>query len=265
MSLESGTVGTGATSNDGSGSDEGGGSDESDSDDDNNAMSNNAMEALQQLQLQQALSAAASKAGGQALVTTNKKRENFFSDNTWRAKALIWPLSDLSGGDGKSPNKLLTMVLKMFDSCRHEPWFVPVSNWLEIESRARLGMYIKKIQSMYWFMKGAVFRNLMRDRKAAREQMEAFSRQIAKAQKYVRRFIYRRRVENLAREVLVKYIPDGGGQPYWYNPRTRLSILTKPKILGAYDCISIALPPPGKSLPLLNAISHSPSSPPPTD
>lgn len=240
------TIGTGKTSvgdaSDGENEDD---SEDSHSDDDDNKMSNNAMEALQQLQLQQALTAAASKAGGQALVTTNKKRENFFRENTWRAKGLIWPLSDLSGGDGKSPNKLLTMVLKMVDSCRHEPWFVPVSNWMELEARARLGMYIKKIQSMYWYMKGAIFRNLMRDRKAAREQMEAFGRQIAKAQKYVRRFIYRKRVQNIAREILLKYIPDGGGQPYWYNPRTRLSVLVKPKILGPYDCISIALPPPG--------------------
>ena len=138
----------------------------------------------------------------------------------------------------------LIMVIKMLDSLRLEPWFVHVATWMELESRARLSRYVAKMRGLYYHMKSAVFRNIMKDRIAARAQLEIFNAKVTHAQRYVRQYIYKRRVQQLAQALLVKYIPDIG-DPYYYNSRTRFSSTTKPKVLGRFECLSISLPPAG--------------------
>ena len=118
-----------------------------------------------------------------------------------------------------------------------------VATWMEKESRARLSRYVRKIGGLYYHMKSAVFRRIMRDRIAARAQMVEYNQQVTEAQRFCRRYIYRRRVQRLAQAVIVKYIPDQG-DAYWHNPHTNLSSGHKPKVLGSLDCLSISLPPP---------------------
>ena len=64
---------------------------------------------------------------------TGKTRDNAFNASSWRAKQLVWPMSELTS---RNPNMQLIMVIKMFDSLRMEPWFVHVATWMELESGA---------------------------------------------------------------------------------------------------------------------------------
>eukprot|EP00605_Chrysophyceae_sp_TOSAG23-4_P001444 GSChrysophyteH1.ASY1.ANO1.1572.1 assembled CDS len=147
--------------------------------------------------------------------------------------------------DLEDDNKLgVIMMMKMYNSCRQEPWFIPVANWLETESRARLGMYCKRMQNLFWHMKAGVFRTLVRDRRAAIALHEKHMRYATVVQKYARRMIYKLRVARMAQSYLIKYIPDIG-HPYWYNPSTKVSKTTKPALLLEMDCLSISMPPQG--------------------
>jgi hypothetical protein len=179
--------------------------------------------------------------GAGAMLDKGHSRDNAFAAASWRAKQLIWNLDELSA---RKPNKKMLMVLKVLDSCRSEPWFLALSTWMEKEARARLAQYVRKISGIYYHMKSAVFRHIMRDRIAARAQLEVFTQKVTFTQKFCRRYIFRKRAEHLAQAVIVRYLPDQG-HAYWHNPHTNLSSTTKPKILGKLDCLTIALPPPG--------------------
>ncbi len=170
-----------------------------------------------------------------------------FNKESWRAKALMWEMSDilLTGkGGGNAPNIRMLMLLKMFDSCRQESWFIPVANWIELEARARLGMYCKRMQNMYWHMRAAFFRTLVKQRKQEKVLLALHNKTATVIQKYARRMVYKHRMHVFAQAFLIKYIPDIGHE-YWYNPSTKITKYAKPAILGSRDCLSIPMPPVG--------------------
>ena len=54
------------------------------------------------------------------------------------------------------------MLLKLFQSFRCEEWIGPVFEWLEIEAKARLGIFVVKIQNLYRRQKAHRMKHLMR-------------------------------------------------------------------------------------------------------
>lgn len=155
---------------------------------------------------------------------------------------LLWPLKEITSKS--RANYKVLLLLKMMDSLRSNEWWLDVADWMEQEARVRVGVYVKRIQNLYWHMKSAAFRALMRDRIGAKQRMEEYNKTIVIIQAWVRRFTGKSRAQHAAQVFLVKYIPDVG-EPYWFNPSTRVTSKTKPLILGPYECLSIALPPPG--------------------
>jgi len=187
------------------------------------------------------------------LALKESKENKQFNEKTWKAKALLWPLGDISLTGKKNervlgvtpaPNMRILMLLKMFDSCRLEPWFIPVSNWIEQESRARLGMYVKRMQNIFWHMKAAFFRTLVRNHREGKVLLIKHNKNAKIIQKYARRMVYILRMQRVAQAFFIKYVPDIGHE-YWYNPNTKVTKYTKPQILGAMDCLSISMPPAG--------------------
>jgi len=181
-------------------------------------------------------------------------RENKqFNAKSWRAKALLWPIGDISLIGKKdervlgvipAPNIRLLMLIKMFDSCRQEPWFIPVSNWIEQESRARLGIYCKRMQNIFWHMKAAFFRTLVRNHREGKILLIKHNKSAKIIQKYARRMVYIHRIQRVAQAFFIKYVPDIGHE-YWYNSSTKVTKYSKPHIMGPLDCLSISMPPAG--------------------
>ena len=121
---------------------------------------------------------------------------------------------------------------------------MPVSNWIELESRARLGVYCKKMQGLYYHMKAAMFRTMVRDHRKARELLDVQTIHVTVIQKYARRMVNKHKMARMAQGFLIKYIPDIG-HPYWFNPSTKVTKTEKPPVLMHLDCLSISMPPVG--------------------
>lgn len=122
-------------------------------------------------------------------------------------------------------------------------WIADVIEWIEAESRARVGTFVKKIQRM---VRRHRSKHILKHAKTEIWRSTENERLLAahtKCQAVVRRFLTRVKVVKIAQMVLVRYVPHTGAL-YWHNPRTNVSQWTKPKILRGYDCVSIALPPP---------------------
>jgi hypothetical protein len=232
--------------------DEDGGNNESDSDENAEEMSIEAKQAL--LEMQKKANEETINENLENGVTATKPKEVYgFTETTWKARSLLWNLNDIAltipGKKMSDPlrpemNLRVLMILKMFDSCRQEPWFIPVANWMEIEARSRLDMYCKRMQSMYWHMKAAIFRTLVRERKIAIAELAKRNNIVKVIQKYGRRMTAKMRCGKIAQAFLIKYIPDIG-HPYWYNPSTKLTKLSKPAVLMHLECLSISMPPAG--------------------
>jgi hypothetical protein len=113
--------------------------------------------------------------------------------------------------------------------------------WLDIESRARLGLLVTRIQSLV--RKILAFKRVEQRRKELdilyREQMKEYAS--TKIQSLVRKRISYRKVEYLAQKVLRKYVPFLQ-TPYYYHPYTKVKSYSKPKILHDKDCYCLALP-----------------------
>lgn len=175
-----------------------------------------------------------------------KKKQATKKQSKSRAKVgdgkLLWPLKDITSKT--NPNHAVLLLITFLDSWRSQEWWLDLADWMEQEARARVAVYVKKMQNLYWHMKSAAFRALMRDRLGAKKRIEEYTQVVVIIQSWVRRFICKARVQRLAQVFLVKYIPDVG-EPYWFNRSTNVTSYTRPLILGPYDCLSVAMPPTG--------------------
>jgi hypothetical protein len=161
--------------------------------------------------------------------------------NTVRNR-LCWKESSLV--ERTLPDTQLILVTKLLVFCQTETWMGPIKEYLEMESRARVGFYVIRMQNLYRERKNRFWRALMRDRKAKALIIASHDRLSTLLQKRVRMFLSTRRMAHLAQKILYKYVPYVGA-PYWYNPSTRYTSTKKPKILLHFEAHAISLPPEG--------------------
>jgi len=129
---------------------------------------------------------------------------------------------------GAEPDYRLALLLNSFASLRHEEWMTQILEWLEAESFGRVGLFVTRIQSV---MRRHLAKKIVAVKHARRETQRLELRlfeQVAKVQSLVRMFLHRFRVARKAQRVLVQYCPHFG-EPYWYNPHTKVKSWTKPK------------------------------------
>lgn len=141
-------------------------------------------------------------------------------------------------------NFKLSLGLKMLYCMRNDEWFKDLGLWMQEECKAVLSFYVIRIQGMFRMWKSRIFKQIMIDRKAAAIIIKLKRDNAAVIQRIVRGFLGRRRHAHNAQKFIIKYVPYDQ-PPYYYNPSTRVSKLTKPKVLLHYDCITISLPPTG--------------------
>lgn len=168
--------------------------------------------------------------------TVNKKLSRFDDPSQ-----LQLPLSLINGDQ---PNFHLSMFIKFLTSQRANQWMLTVANWMEEESRARVGHFVIRIQCL---ARRRLARNRVRDVRLSRVKEAAqqeYKDKIVRVQSVIRRFLGRRKVIRRAQKFIIKYVPHDA-RAYWYHPSTRVSSWTKPKILGSFDCLSLAVPPAG--------------------
>lgn len=165
------------------------------------------------------------------------RRRTRFDDS----RNLLAPLSLICGS---SPQLGLLLCLQLMSEYRSEKWMMAINAYLETESRQRLGLFVIRIQCL-------VRRRLARKRRAELALLHeikmrelALTGKVTFIQSIIRRFICRRRVSRRAQTFIIKYVTHDA-TTYWYNPSTRLSTWTKPKILGDFDCTTIPLPETG--------------------
>jgi hypothetical protein len=124
-----------------------------------------------------------------------------------------------------------------------EAYILDVVQWLEDEARARVGVFVARIQRM---VRRRRSKDILIHARAevwrSGEQDRLLAAHVA-CQAMVRRYLTRLRVVKIAQLLLVRYVPHSGAL-YWNNPNTKVSSWAKPRILRGYDCVSIALPPP---------------------
>lgn len=163
--------------------------------------------------------------------------------NSKFASSLFTPRQVLGG---TKPNKKLAMAIKILFclNLQDEAYIRPVIQWLEDESRERLGQYATMIQLRYRARKSKFWAQLELNIQRAKRALEEQSSVVVIIQKYVRRFICIRRQAHVAQKFIIKYCPFDS-PAYWYNPSTRVSSLTKPKILRQFEACVIRLPPQG--------------------
>ena len=137
----------------------------------------------------------------------------------------------------------IPVALIMFLALEHEKWVEPVFKWITAESQARVASFVVPIQCLIRrklakvaFRRRRIQRNLDRQERKTMQSLRI-------CQGAIRRRLQWQRIVKIAQKVLVKYIPHKG-QPYWFNPRTRVTSYEKPKILGSYDCVEVPLPGP---------------------
>ena len=142
-----------------------------------------------------------------------------------------------------SESRGLATLLYMMMATEREDWVEGVSDWLEMESQARVCAIIVPLQLL-------VRRKLARMRvvqrrleKAYEDEVFATMSKVRQVQRVMQAKVHWMKAARLAQLVIVKYVPQKG-VPYWYNPRTGVSSYKKPKILGSYDCVEIAIPAP---------------------
>jgi hypothetical protein len=168
----------------------------------------------------------------------NKKR-NFISIRAAIAKYLF-PFENLIVNQESLG---LATLLYLMMATEREEWVKGASDWLALESHARVSSIIVPIQQMIRRKLACVRTRKRRIEKAEEDRVSGTMNRVRIVQRVIRGKLNWLRTVKIAQEVLVKYIPHKG-KPYWYNPRTRVSTYVKPKILGSFDCVEIALPAP---------------------
>jgi hypothetical protein len=158
---------------------------------------------------------------------------------------LLLPLETIRDGEG---NLALIMCLRALLSLSltagEEVWLHPLVQWIEVESRARLGRFVSRIQRLARRRQARLKRSERSLARLEEDLSRLHLKAVVKCQTVVRQFVHRRRAVRRAQVFLIRYDPhDGAG--YWYNPSTGVSSWTKPKILGSFDSRVISLPPPG--------------------
>eukprot|EP01034_Spumella_vulgaris_P024182 gene24183-30498_t len=145
---------------------------------------------------------------------------------------------------GPSVDFRLVLVLNMLQSFRDEPWLQPVLVWLDLESKARIGVFVIRMQNMVRIRQARAVKGLLMEKRAAKIELQRLSRFAVRIQAVMRRYVYRNRVAHMAQRMIFEYIPHLG-EPYWYNPKTLAKSWIKPKVLRHLECFSIAMPEEG--------------------
>ena len=137
----------------------------------------------------------------------------------------------------------LATLLYMMMATEREGWARGVSDWLEMESQARVCPIIVPLQQLVRRKLARVRVKRRRLEKAQEDELFAAMSKVRRVQRVMQTKLHWLKAVRLAQMVIVKYVPHKG-LPYWYNPRTGVSSYKKPKILGSYDCLEIAIPAP---------------------
>jgi hypothetical protein len=155
------------------------------------------------------------------------------------------------GDEEKNMNYLLVFLVRYLMAFSEQEAVLAVLSWLERESFDRLIVFIVKIQSV---MRMKLAQRLVRERKtekAAEEFEKTKLKHLITIQAVVRRFLCRCKIKQIAKEIIVKYVPYLQ-QPYYFNPKTGVKSFSRPKIMGKStghnphdDCYSLAIPEKG--------------------
>jgi hypothetical protein len=137
----------------------------------------------------------------------------------------------------------IPVALIMMMSLEHEKWVEPVFRWITAESHARIASFVVPIQCLIRLKLANVAVRRRRVERNIENQERKTMQSIRMCQGVIRRRLQWQRIVKIAQKVLVKYIPHKGN-PYWFNPRTRVTSYEKPKILGSYACKEVPLPGP---------------------
>jgi hypothetical protein len=139
----------------------------------------------------------------------------------------------------------LALLVRSMLSVHHESWFSDVAGYLQEESRARIGLLVRRVQGMVRRRISVGVRRQLMAAKQADRLRKVLARRVVLCQSVLRRFIHRRRAVRVAQLFLVMYVPFDGGLPYWFNSSTRVSRYSKPIVLGSFDCRILPLCPTG--------------------
>lgn len=129
---------------------------------------------------------------------------------------------------GSDPDFRLALVLNTIASLRHEEWMTQILEWMDKESRARIDVFVTRIQSI---VRRHQAKKISSVRAAAREEDRLNLRlwkHATRVQSLARMFVQRFRLARKAQKTIVQYNPHFG-EPYWYNPNTKVKSWTKPK------------------------------------
>lgn len=151
---------------------------------------------------------------------------------------------NMSNIHNRETNYRVWLIVNVLSSLRKESWMKDVLEWIDAESRARLGYFATRIQCLVRRFQGKNrFAEVVQSR--LKQMNDKRLNQLAiKIQAVARMFISRYRVARLAQKVLIQYVPyllD----PYWFHPLTKVKTYRKPKVLRSLDSYSIALPEEG--------------------
>ena len=138
----------------------------------------------------------------------------------------------------------LNMWMTALFALSTDKWALRVLDWLEVESRAQLGVYARRMQGLVNIHKNGLWRKLMNLKKKENHILNEKKAASTLIKKVLRAHICKLRVKKLAQKFFVKYIPPDG-HPYWFNPSTGTRTHNKPSILSCSECITIAMPPVG--------------------
>ncbi|KAJ1425251.1 hypothetical protein B484DRAFT_451176 [Ochromonadaceae sp. CCMP2298] len=145
---------------------------------------------------------------------------------------------------GPEPDYRLALVLNAFASLRDEVWMAPVLLWMEVESKARVGVFATRIQCLVrkrFARSSKQLRVVERKRQHTAAHLSVYACRI---QSLARKTRDRLRVAEAAQRTITKYIPHFG-EAYWFNPKTMVTSVKKPKILAYLEAYTIALPEEG--------------------
>ncbi|RYY77711.1 hypothetical protein EON63_18235 [archaeon] len=135
----------------------------------------------------------------------------------------------------------LIIVLRLLVYLRDHEYVARAWQWLDMESRARLGLFAIRIQCL---MRKALAKKCVFHR---REEVEKMSKarflelMVKKIQSWMRMVLAYRQVVYLAQQTLRKYVPHMQ-QPYYYHPYTKVKSYKKPLILHQKECYAITIP-----------------------
>jgi hypothetical protein len=157
------------------------------------------------------------------------------------SRNLTAPLSIVCG---ETPHYGLILCLQLMAVYRHEKWMMALSDYLDAESWYRLSVFVVRVQCMVRRrLARKRLQELMDEKRKAFEAIK-FDHKVVIVQSILRRFIGTRRCCRIAQTFIIKYVTHNS-QEYYFNPSTRVSSWSKPRVLRQYECTSIPLPPTG--------------------